>query len=347
MLSLNVDDFLTRILPRRPSTVSASPSDTVKHANDGLSYQKQNVASSDREPRKPLNASEQSSQYPYSHRPRPLHIANSSSISTTPSIETSETVPTPKSNDRLPDFMASPTLQLYTVHYGSFYHDGGTKRVILTLDEPSSAIDSLLCLAYPEVAKPEVKSTQVLCDLLALCQRYNMAQATHYLCSTSLRYLACSHPLGAYSIACRFNLKSEIPFISRETLRVNLSKADLRQDLAYCTPHQVERLVKLHKRRGKEAIRLIGDVSTDDLTCRGGYCEDGVAEWWLEVVKASRYLLLQKPTAEVLFSPEVLAECCRRASLRCSLCPISFLSSRSQHRLAIVKIQVDSLACSL
>ena len=395
MLSLSVDNFLTRILPRRPSTaVSTSRSRTVGHPTDGLSCQKQIIASSDvtkSEPRK--RVAEQSREvsmpapYPYSHRPRPFYRTTSSSFSTTLSIETSGTVPTPKTDIGLPDlsvispikwrkyfspndqsdviirgkghnpvdfyvdsqtiFMASPTLQLYTVHYGILCLDGRTKRAILTLDEPSSAIDSLLRLAYPQASKPEVSSTEILCDLLALCQRYNMAQATHYLCSSSLRDLARVQPLDAYGIACRFNLESEIPFISRETLRVNLSKVDLGRDLGYCTPQQVEKLLKLHKRRGKEAIKLVGELSTEGLTCGGEYCEDGVAEWWLEVVKASRYLLLRKPTAEVLFSPEVLAGCCRRASLRCSLCPISFLSSRSQHWLAIVKAQVDSLPCSL
>ncbi|KAF8328821.1 uncharacterized protein EI90DRAFT_3063689 [Cantharellus anzutake] len=326
------------------------------------------------------------STYPYSHRP-PLHVNPSTTFSLTPSVTTSTTVPISCSNDVLRScdtikptitkkyfapknrsdliiwgqgnemiefyvdsqtiFTASPVLQLQTVHYGFLREDLGVKRAILSLDETSGAIDSLLRLIYPRVKKPRVESSERLSDLLDLCQRYAVAQAIHYLCSTALRDLVREYPLRAYGIACRFNLKSEIPSISREILRADLSKTDLGYDLAYCTPDQVKRILKFHERRAGEAIKLVAEVSAEGLTCGGEYCEDGVAEWWLEVVKGSRHLLQKKPITEELFSPEFLAGCCRRAAIRCSQCPFTFLSSRSQHKLAIVKDQIDSLPCRL
>jgi len=244
-------------------------------------------------------------------------------------------------------FMASPVLQLQTVHYGYLREELGTKRAVVALNEPSRAIDTMLRLIYPRATKPRVDSSEALDRQLELCRRYGMAQASHYLCSTALRDLAREYPLRAYGIACRFNLQSEIPSISREILRVDLSKADLGFDLAYCTPDQVQKLLRFHKRHATESIKVITEASTEGLTCDGEYCDDGVAEWWLEVVKSSRRLLRRRPTTEELFSPEFLAGCCRRASLRCSQCPLSFLSSRSQHKLAIVKEQTDSLPCIL
>lgn len=244
-------------------------------------------------------------------------------------------------------FMASPVLQLQTVHYGYLRAEAGTKRAVLALDEPSQDIEAILRLIYTRTTKPRVDSSEALCHLLDLCQRYGMAQASHFLCSTALRDLARENPLRAYGIACRFSLQSEIPSISREILRVDLSKADLGFDLAYCTPKQVQKLLSFHKRHSLESIKIISEASAEGLTCDGEYCEGGVAEWWLEVVKNSRSLLRRRPTTEQLFSSEFLAGCCRKASLRCSQCPLSFLSSRSQHKLAIVKDQVDSLPCTL
>jgi len=134
---------------------------------------------------------------------------------------------------------------------------------------------------------------------------------------------------------------------SRETLRIDLSKADVSRDLAECHPAQIKALVHLHSRRAAAALAIISDASIEGLTCPGEYCEDGVAEWWLEVIKRSRTELRARPTTDILFSPAFLAACCRVASKRCRTCPDQYLSSRAQHKLGYIKDAIDALPSSL
>src|SRR5258708_24464511 len=82
-------------------------------------------------------------------------------------------------------FMASPILQLQTVHYGYLRTELGTKRAVVTLDEPTRSINTMLRLIYTRATKPRVYSSEALDHLLELCQRYGMAPASHSLFSTT------------------------------------------------------------------------------------------------------------------------------------------------------------------
>jgi len=261
-----------------------------------------------------------------------------------------------RSNDNVPiDFYvdsrtvldASPVLRFRTAQLGT--PTTGLVRPVnlVQIDESADSIEAMLRLIYPHVRKPQITTSEDLDHLLSLCKRYQIAHSIHFLCARYLQALARTEPLRAYGLACKHDLPAEIKYTSRETLRIDLSKADVSRDLAECHSEQIKALVHLHSRRAATAIAIISNASVEELTCPGEYCEDGVAEWWLEVVKRSRTELKARPTTDTLFSPAFLAGCCRVASKRCRTCPDQYLSSRAQHKLGCIKDEIDALPFSL
>lgn len=216
--------------------------------------------------------------------------------------------------------------------------------VNLTIDEPADLIRDLLSLIYVHKEQPAVTSGDELDTLLGIANRYSVASALHTLCSTHLHDLAVHEPLRAYGLACKHNLHAEKAWTARETLRVHLAKADVTHDLASCTPAQIRNLVQMHARRGGAAHALISAArACDEFACPGEHCEDGVAEWWLEVIKQSKAELAARPNSDAVFSPIFLAGCVRVASACCPDCPMQFFGARTQHRLMRLKDDIDAL----
>lgn len=241
-------------------------------------------------------------------------------------------------------FDASPVMRFRAAEIGTASMRDSRPVVVLSLDEPAERIRDLLCLIYVHKYQPAVTSSDELDTLLGLATRYRVAGASHTLCSTHLRDLAVHEPLRAYGLACKHNLHSEKAWTAVECLRVNLAKADVTHDLASCTPDQIRSLVQMHARRGAAACNLISAARTfDEFTCSGTHCEDGVAEWWLEVIKQSKAELTARPSSAIAFSPIFLAGCVRVAGAKCPECPLQFLGGRTQHRLMRLKDDIDAL----
>ncbi|KAF8311243.1 hypothetical protein DL93DRAFT_2061259 [Clavulina sp. PMI_390] len=216
---------------------------------------------------------------------------------------------------------------------------------LLAVDEPADLLRDLFSLIYTHIEQPAVTSGDDLDALLGIATRFGVAGALHILCSTYLRHLAVHEPLRAYGLACKHNLQSEIAWTARETLRVNLSKADVTHDLASCTPSQIRNLVQMHTRRGAAAHALVSAArSCDEFACPGDHCQGGVAEWWLEVIRQSKAELASRPHSDLVFSPIFLAGCVRGASSLCVDCPMHFFGARTQHRLARLKDDIDALS---
>lgn len=241
-------------------------------------------------------------------------------------------------------FDASPVLRFRASEIGSTSMRDARAIVILTVDEPGNLLRDLLSLIYVHKEQPLVTSGDELDILLGLARRYGVASALHTLCSTHLRDLAVHEPLRAYGLACKHNLHAEKAWTARETLGVHLAKADITHDLASCMPAQIRNLVQMHARRSGAAHALISAArSCDEFTCPGEHCEDGVAEWWLEVIKQSKAELAARPNSDAVFSPIFLAGCVRVASAKCTDCPMQFFGARTQHRLMRLKDDIDAL----
>lgn len=241
-------------------------------------------------------------------------------------------------------FNASPAMRFRAAETGSTSMRDSHPVVTLSLDEPAGLIRDLLCLIYVHKYQPAVTSSEELDTLLGLAKRYSVACALHTLCSTHLRDLAVHEPLRAYGLACKHNLHSEKVWAAVETFRVNLAKADITHDLASCSPDQIRGLVQMHARRGTAAHNLVSAARVfDEFTCSGKHCEDGVAEWWLEVIKQSKTELTARPSSAIVFSPIFLAGCVRVAAAKCPECPMQFLGGRTQHRLMRLKDDIDAL----
>lgn len=202
-------------------------------------------------------------------------------------IRSNDARPVPFYVDTLTVYDASPVIRFRASEIGTTAMRDSRPVVIVTVDEPAEHIRDLLCLIYGHRKyQPVVTSSEELDALLSLAKRYRVASAVHALCSVYLRDLAVHEPLRAYGLACKHDLRSEQAWTARETLRVNLSKADITHDLGSCSADQIKRLVKMHTRRATAAHNLILDArSWDEFCCPGEHCQDGVAEWWEEVVR--------------------------------------------------------------
>ncbi|KAF9519844.1 hypothetical protein BS47DRAFT_1000945 [Hydnum rufescens UP504] len=166
-------------------------------------------------------------------------------------------------------FDASPVLRFRASQLGT--HPTGLVRAVnvVQIDEPAELIEAMLRLIYPHVRKPQITTSEELDHLLALCKRYQIAHGIHFLCARYLQSLARTEPLRAYGLACKHSLPAEVKHTSRETLRIDLSKADVSRDLAECHPAQIKALVHLHSRRAAAALAIISDASIEGLTCPG------------------------------------------------------------------------------
>lgn len=264
-------------------------------------------------------------------------------------IRSNDARPVPFYVDTHTVYDASSVIRFRAGEIGSTMMRDSRPVVIVTVDEPAELIRDLLCLIYAHRQyQPSITSSEELDVLLGLAKRYRVSSAVHALCSVHLRDLAVHEPLRAFGLACKHDLRSEQVWTARETLRVNLAKADVMHDLGSCSADQITRLVKMHTRRATAAHNLIQDArSWDDLCCPGEHCQDGVAEWWEEVVRHSQAEFKRRPNSDVVFSPSFLAGCVRTAAASCPECPLHFFNARVQHRLAHLKDDIDALKATL
>ena len=240
-------------------------------------------------------------------------------------------------------FKASPVLadKIKALGHGkpvSVVEVGGSE-VVIQLDEEAEVIDAILRYAYPKAKPPVVRSIEHLEKLLAACHRYKVEAGRHALGQLVITH-AEKTPLTAYAIACRHELFDEARIISKYTLGVDLSKADLAFDFVGVPAANIRRLVQLHSTRASEAEILIDECRDADFHCRG--CQ-GVAEWFVVFREAAKIELRLKPNTEEAFSLRFLAGCLRRASKTCGYCVDNYMSFKAQLALSVLKSDIDAL----
>ncbi|KDQ20430.1 hypothetical protein BOTBODRAFT_26437 [Botryobasidium botryosum FD-172 SS1] len=238
---------------------------------------------------------------------------------------------------------ASPVLRSMISALGE--REPGTIEIV-QVEETEEILEAMLRFIYPKTRKPMLSSVEQLEQLLRAAKKYRIEAAFHTLGAAVLD-LAQKEPLRAYAISCRHGLVEEMRLTSSHTLRVDILKSDLSHEVGDVKPVFMKKLVQLHNSRASQALKVILEAGTEEFTCKGEYCEDGVAEWWMEVMKRSRGELKSRPTSETIFNPAFLASCVRTAGKRCGECASNYLSLKAQHKLAVLKDAVDALPATI
>jgi len=215
----------------------------------------------------------------------------------------------------------------------------------IPVSEPSLVIDTLLRFIYP-VQDPPLDS---LCDLVPILTAAVKYDLTSVL--TSLRALLVSprfttaDPTRVYAIASRFEFEQEAQIASKYTLRVNVLDAPLSDDLKFISAYAYHRLLDLHRRRVQAAVQMLilpGDIKC--MQCNGSSYSIHIApKWWAEFERRAREELSVRPTTDVIFSMEFLAQVVIASG--CQRCAGSVLDS--WRFLEDLKRSIDALPATI
>ena len=198
---------------------------------------------------------------------------------------------------------------------------------VIPVSEPSCTIDTLLRFIYP-VQDPHIDSLEQLVPIITAAAKYDLTAVL-----TSLRTILVSpcfakaEPLRVYAIASRFDFEEEAKIASKYTLNVNVLDAPLSDDLKFISAYAYHRLLDLHRRRVQAALQML--KRPDDVKCM--QCNGSpfsvyfAPKWWSEFENSARQELSVRPTTEVIFRMEFLAQAA--ISSGCQRCAGSVLDS--------------------
>lgn len=222
-----------------------------------------------------------------------------------------------------------------------------TKRVPrIPVSESRQTLNDLLRLVYP-IQDPPFEFLDDLTPVLAAALKYDLLRAIE-----TLRNLLVSHrfvraePLRVYAIATRFDLEEEARIASQYTLTINIIDAPLSDDLKFITAHSYHRLLELHRRRVRECVEMVrippGDIKC--MQCNGtAFSAHAIPRWWPQFEKRAREELSVRPTTEVIFGMEFLAQAAMAAE--CPRCASSILDAWKS--LEELKRRMDELPATI
>lgn len=216
---------------------------------------------------------------------------------------------------------------------------------IIPVSEPSQVLDALLRFIYP-IPNPHIDSLDELVPILTAATKYDLTSVV-----ISLRAILVdprftnAEPTRVYAIASRFEFEGEAQMASKYTLGVNVLEAPLSDDLKFISAYAYHRLLDLHRRRVKEALQMLklpDDVKC--MQCNGStYSVYAAPKWWNEFEKSARQELSMRPTTDVIFSMEFLAQAA--ISSGCQRCAGSVLDS--WRFLQDLKKSIDELPATI
>lgn len=198
---------------------------------------------------------------------------------------------------------------------------------IIPVSEPSHILDTLLRFVYP-IPNPHIDSLDELVPVLTAATKYDLTSVVISLRAILVdpRFTS-TEPTRVYAIASRFEFEEEAQIASKYTLSVNVLEAPLSDDLKFISAYAYHRLLDLHRRRVKEALQML--KLSDDVKCMqcngSPYSVYVVPKWWGEFEKSARLELSVRPTTDVIFSMEFLAQAA--ISSGCQRCAGSVLDS--------------------
>jgi hypothetical protein len=168
---------------------------------------------------------------------------------------------------------------------------------------------------------------------------------------TSLRAILVSprfvqaEPTRVYAIASRFEFEEEAQIASKYTLSVNVLDAPLSDDLKFISAYAYHRLLDLHRRRVQAALQML--KLPDDIKCMqcngSSFSVYATPKWWSEFEKNARKELSVRPTTEVIFGMEFLAQAAIASG--CQRCAGSVLDSWKF--LGELKRSIDELPATI
>lgn len=218
-----------------------------------------------------------------------------------------------------------------------FFHDMFTlpqvstpeelKTPVIPVTETRYTLATLLEFVYP-VEDPHIDSLDQLVPVLDAAVKYDFAGAI-----LSLRKLLVSpqfvekEPTRVYAIASRFDFEEEARIASKYTLNINVLDAPLSEDLKHINAYSYHRLLDLHRRRVQAAIATL-KISPDIkcMQCNGStFSVHLTPKWWYEFEKAAKEELRIRPTTDVIFKMEFLAQAA--ISSGCTRCAGSILDA--------------------
>ncbi|GLB34231.1 hypothetical protein LshimejAT787_0111150 [Lyophyllum shimeji] len=181
---------------------------------------------------------------------------------------------------------------------------------VISVAESRDTLRTLLEFVYP-IEDPTISSLDELVPVLGAAVKYDFAGAVG-----TLRKLLVSpqfveaEPTRVYAIACRFDLEDEARIASKYTLNVHVLDAPLSDDLKFITAYSYHRLLDLHQRRVQAALAMLkipGDIKC--MQCNGSsFSVYATPKWWYEFERRAREELSRRPTTEVIFGMEFLAQ---------------------------------------
>ncbi|XP_006461290.1 hypothetical protein AGABI2DRAFT_204976 [Agaricus bisporus var. bisporus H97] len=214
----------------------------------------------------------------------------------------------------------------------------------IPISETREIFTNLLCYIYP-IPRPEINSLEEIRELLAPALKYDFVIAVNALKEmlVSPKFLQ-EHPLRVYGIASSFDLEEEAKIASKYTLRFNLLETPLCDEMKYISAYSYQKLINLHRSRGKAASELIkAPRSLKCPQCNSyGHSSYGNPKWWQEFANKAKAELLVKPTTEGIFDMDFLKSTCVNG---CPKCPMSLLEAGPV--LMELKKQIDALPATI
>ncbi|KAG6853136.1 hypothetical protein C0991_006616 [Blastosporella zonata] len=198
---------------------------------------------------------------------------------------------------------------------------------VVPVSETQTTIGTLLNFLYP-IEDPPIQSLDELVPVLCAALKYDFTGVV----ATLRKLLVSPHfiksdPTRVYAIASRFELEEEARIASKYTLDVQILDASLSDDLKHITAYSYHRLLDLHHRRAQAAVALLKippDIKC--MQCNGSaYSVHVLPKWWYQFDKKAREELSVRPTSEVIFRTEFLAQVAIAAE--CPRCAGSILDA--------------------
>lgn len=172
---------------------------------------------------------------------------------------------------RVPSFTLRNTCNL-------FYGTSSSHDQVIEVDEKDTVLAKVLCLLCG-LPSDHWESIDQVEDALEFAQRWDALGPMSVIRSSITAPLFLADPLRLYAIATRFGWDEEAQLASTHTLSLNLYDKEHRPKLERLTSQNLMTLLRLHRLRRNEFIRLLdNDPAFDGGNTVGAPCGPSCAE---------------------------------------------------------------------
>ncbi|KIP01767.1 hypothetical protein PHLGIDRAFT_32444 [Phlebiopsis gigantea 11061_1 CR5-6] len=173
-------------------------------------------------------------------------------------------------------------------------------EVVLAVPESDAVVETLLRLIYP-MPDPVFCDLDDLTDAYVAAKKYKLDSATQSLQKMLIRFVE-SDPLRVYALARRFDLDEEANIAARRACLSATQAWPQCEEFNHISAAQYHDLLQFHKRRGQAAAHL---VKIKPLCEPCWVCGKKWSKPWK---KCAARLLVEAPSSERMFTPDLLGE---------------------------------------